>query len=75
MIETIVKLNTTTEVAEFSNLVSKCKDEVLAYGGRYIVNAKSLMGLYSLNLSEPVKIEFYGDIPECVKKGVKKYIV
>ncbi len=75
MIETIVKLNTTADVVDFNNLVNKCQNEILAYNGRYIVDAKSIMGLYSLDLTKPIKVEFNGDIPDEVKEGMKKFVV
>ena len=31
--------------------------EVLLYGGRYIVDAKSIMGIFSLDLSKPLRLE------------------
>lgn len=75
MIETKIKLNTTKDVVNFVTLCSNCVDDVLVYSGKYIVSGKSLMGLYSLNLSEVLKVEFYGDIPYEVKEGMKKFIV
>ncbi len=75
MIETVIKLNTTTDVSSFVTLCAKCVDDVLAYSGKYIVSGKSLMGMYSLNLSEPIKVEFYGEIPDDVKEGMKKFII
>ena len=74
MIETVIKLNTTTDVSNFVTLCAKCAEDVLAYSGKYIVSGKSLMGVYSLNLSEPIKVEFNGDIPDDVKEGIKKFI-
>ena len=75
MIETSIKLTTTTDVSNFVNLCSKCLGEVYVYCGRYIVSGKSLMGLYSLDLSKHIKVEFHGEIPNEVKEGMKKYIV
>ena len=45
------------------------------YSGRYIVSGKSIMGLYSLDLSKTIEVEFYGDIPDEVREGMKKFIV
>ena len=28
--------------------------------GRYVINAKSIMGLFSLDLSQPVQVEVHG---------------
>lgn len=70
-----IKLNTVTDVVAFVAECSKCAGDVLAYGGRYIVSAKSLMGLYSLNLSEPIDVEFQQEIPTMVKDSIEKYII
>lgn len=70
-----VMLNKVTDISEFVNLVSKCRDDVVIKSGRFSVNAKSIMGLFSLDLSKPLKVEFYGVIPYDVKEGLKKFMV
>ena len=75
IIEAVVNINTVDKVKEFCDLCSKCINEVLVYGGRYIVSGKSMMGLFSLDINKPLKVEFYGDIPYEVKEGMKKFIV
>ena len=60
---------------DFVNLALKCRDDVVVKSGHFAINAKSLMGLYSLNLSNPLKVEFYGGIPYDVKEGMKKFII
>lgn len=70
-----VSLDKITDVSEFVKLASKCSGDVTVGLGRFAVNAKSLMGLYSLDLSKPLNVEFYGNIPYEVKQGMKKYIV
>ena len=32
--------------------------------GPYILDARSLMGIFSLDLSEPIKLKIYNDTPE-----------
>ena len=75
MIEVIINIDTVDKVREFCSLCSKCNGEVTVYGGRYIVSGKSLMGLFSLDLSKNLKAEFCGDIPNDVKEGMKKFII
>lgn len=75
MVETIVNIDAVDKVKEFYNLCSKCSGEVEVYSGRYIVSGKSIMGLFSLDLTQPLKVEFYGDIPYEVREGMKKFIV
>ena len=75
MVEFIVNIDTIDKVKEFCNLCSKCADNVLVYSGRYIVSGKSIMGLFSLDLTKPLKVELYGDIPCEVRAGMQKFIV
>ena len=71
----IVHLNNITDIAEFVNLASMCKEDVVIKSGHFAINAKSIMGLYSLNLTKPLNVDFYGDIPYEVKEGMKKFMV
>ena len=71
----IVSLNKITDISKFVTLVSKCKDDVVVKSGHFAVNAKSLMALFSLDLTKPLKVEIYGNIPYKVREGMKKFIV
>ena len=51
-----ILLNTVTDVKELVELVSACTYEVGLVSGRYSVNAKSIMGIFSLDLSKPVTL-------------------
>ena len=70
-----ISLNKITDISNFVALVSKCRDDVVVKSGHFAVNAKSLMGLYSLDLTKPLKVEFYGNIPYEVREDMKKFIV
>lgn len=70
-----VLLDKITDIRDFVSLISKCSDDVTVGSGRFKVDAKSIMALFSLDLSKPLKVEFYGDIPYEVREGMKKFIV
>ena len=76
-----VKLNTSADVTKFSILASMCNNEVWATGKDIsrkqdiMINAKSMQGLYDLNLDEPINVEFFGNVPSEVKEGMKNFIV
>ena len=70
-----VLLNGIRDASKFAYLSSMCKSDVAAKSGRFAVNAKSIMGLLSLNLAKPIKVEFYGDIPYEVRESMKKFII
>ena len=52
LIDSIVK------VKEFNNLAVKFPCEIDIVSGRYIIDGRSLMGLFSLDLGKPVEIKF-----------------
>lgn len=58
-----ISLKEVNDVTNFVNLLKTYDYEVDLVSGRYIVNAKSLLGIYSLDLSKPVKLVIYSD--EC----------
>ena len=74
-VKIIVSLDKIADIKDFVNLASKCPDDVVVKSGHYAVSAKSIMALFSLDLTKPLKVEFYGDIPYEVKEGMKKFIV
>ena len=51
-----VMLNTAADVKEFVRLVSECTYDIGLSTGRYLVDAKSIMGIFSLDLSKPVTL-------------------
>lgn len=70
-----VSLDKIADIKDFINLASKCRDDVIVKSGHYAVSAKSIMGLFSLDLTKPLKVEFYGAVPYEVREGMKKFII
>ena len=70
-----ISLNSIDKVKSFVNDITKFDVDFDLVSGRYVIDAKSIMGLFSLDLSKPLKVEFYGNIPYEVKEGMKKFIV
>jgi phosphotransferase system HPr-like phosphotransfer protein len=48
-------------VKDFVNIVNKYDFDVDLTSGRYIVDAKSIMGIFSLDLSKPIKVEVHNE--------------
>lgn len=59
MLHLKIKLSMISEIEEFISEVNKIKDDVDLIKGRYIIDAKSIMGLMSLDLSTPVEIAIH----------------
>lgn len=70
-----IKLKQIPDITEFVNLASKCEDDVVVKSGNYAVNAKSLLGLVSLDLTKTLEVEFHGNIPCDVREDMKKFII
>lgn len=65
---------TTESVKDFVNAVSRYPYEIDLHNGRYVVDAKSLLGIYSLDLAKPIVCEIYNDNCDELLKDITKYI-
>ena len=54
-------LKSINDVKDFVNIVNKYDFDVDMTSGRYVVDAKSIMGIFSLDLSKPIKVEVHSD--------------
>jgi phosphotransferase system HPr-like phosphotransfer protein len=75
MVKITVLLDRIANIKDFVKLVSKCGDDVIVRSGRFTINAKSIIGLFSLDLTKPLNVELYGYIPYEVREGIKKFII
>ena len=71
----IIRLDTINDVKSFVNTVSKYDFDVDLISGRYAVDAKSIMGIFSLDLSKPIKMEIYADNCPEILGEVKPFII
>ena len=69
MIKKTIKLETINDVKRFVNTVSKYDFEVDLVSGRYAVDAKSIMGIFSLDLSKEIEMDIHGE-----GEAVDKYL-
>lgn len=56
-----VYLGTIEGVKEFVNLTTKINCDVDIVSGRYVIDAKSIMGIFSIDLSKPVELRVSAD--------------
>lgn len=70
-----ILLKSINDVKDFVNIVNKYDFDVDLTSGRYIVDAKSIMGIFSLDLSKPIKVEVHGDKADVLIKEIKQFIV
>ena len=60
MTEFYVALHSINDVREFVSAASLTPVDIDVVSGRYTVDAKSIMGLFSLSLQEPIMVRVYG---------------
>lgn len=56
-----VTLNSIDKVKTFVNLISRHNSDFDLVSGRYVIDAKSIMGIFSLDLSKPIELNIHDD--------------
>jgi phosphotransferase system HPr-like phosphotransfer protein len=75
MKKTTVLLGTINDVKEFVNVVTRFDFEVDLISGRYAVDAKSIMGIFSLDLSKPISVNVHSDDCGEFMAAIDKFVV
>ena len=70
-----IALNTINDVKFFVNTVSRYDFDVDLISGRYAVDAKSIMGIFSLDLSKPISGEIHDDNCQEFLDQIKGFII
>ena len=61
MTKVIIRLPSVKEVKDFVSAVSSCGCDIDIAADRYIIDAKSIMGIFSLDLSKPLELRIISD--------------
>jgi phosphotransferase system HPr-like phosphotransfer protein len=56
-----IQLNSIEDVKKFVNLVNTYPCDIDMVAGRYTIDAKSIMGIFSLDLSKPIDVVINDD--------------
>ena len=71
-----ISLNSIDKVKAFVNDITKFDYDFDLVSGRYVIDAKSIMGIFSLDLSKPIDLNIHAeDNADAVMDVVKAYIV
>ena len=70
-----IKLSLAENVKAIVNIVSKHPYDIDLRAGRHVVDAKSLLGIFSLDLSKPVTVEVYSDTCDDLMEEIKPFII
>lgn len=75
MVNYKISLAAIDDVKQFVNVVMKYDFDIDLVSGRYAVDAKSIMGIFSLDLSKPIELKAHTDEPGSLEKDLENYIV
>ena len=71
-----ISLNSIDKVKSFVNDITKFDYDFDLVSGRYVIDAKSIMGIFSLDLRKPVKLTFHdSEKAEALMNSLKCFIV
>ena len=72
-----ISLNSIDKVKTFVNLINRFDYDFDLVSGRYVIDAKSIMGIFSLDLSKPIALNIYaeGEIADDIVKQLTPYLV
>jgi phosphotransferase system HPr-like phosphotransfer protein len=71
----MIRLSLVENVNKFVNIVSRYPFEMDLRAGRHVVDAKSILGIFSLDLSRPITLDIYGDECEPLLKEIEPFVV
>ena len=69
-----VSLSMAESVKSFVNIASKYPYDIDLRSGRFVIDAKSLLGIFSLDLSKPIVLEIYSDKCDDLVEELKPFL-
>ncbi|MBQ6550730.1 MAG: HPr family phosphocarrier protein [Lachnospiraceae bacterium] len=71
-----ISLNSIDKVKSFVNDLSKFDSDFDLVSGRYVIDAKSIMGIFSLDLSKPIDLNIHAeDNVDTILETLRPYII
>lgn len=73
MSEMMIKFRNPEEVLEFVNKVAKYPYDMDMKRGRFVVDAKSILGIMNLGFNNPIELKIYDEDCSELKDELSKY--
>ncbi|GAA0270747.1 HPr family phosphocarrier protein [Muricomes sp. OA1] len=72
-----ISLNSIDKVKSFVNEITKFDNDFDLVSGRYVIDAKSIMGIFSLDLSKPIELNVHaeGNVTDDILSALEPYII
>jgi len=65
----------TDHVRNFVSLVNRYPYDMDLRSGRYVVDAKSILGIFSIDLSRPIQLDIYSDDCDDLIEALDGYLI
>jgi len=70
-----ISLNSIDKVKSFVNAITQFDYDFDLISGRYVIDAKSIMGIFSLDLSKPIDLAIHADEEvDAILEVIKPYL-
>ena len=70
-----IQLFSISDIKQFVNTANLYDFDIDMTSGRYVIDAKSIMGLFSLDLNKPIQVEIHSDDYEDFLKSIEPFLV
>ncbi len=70
-----IRLSLVENVNRFVNIVGHYPFDMDLRAGRHVVDAKSILGIFSLDLSRPIALEIYSDDCDDLLKEIQPFVI
>ena len=70
-----IKLSTVQDIREFVDITARVDEDIDLSSGRYVVDAKSIMGIFSLDLLNPITMTVMADNADEIIAKFDKFVV
>lgn len=70
-----IRLSTIADVRDFVNILAKTEIDIDLCSGRYVVDGKSIMGIFSLDLLSPITLNAHSDDTDELFESISRFIV
>lgn len=71
----VIQLTSIKDVRKFVDTVTRYEMEIDLTSGRYLVDAKSIMGIFSLDLLQPIGVTIHSDDCDELMNDLAEFIV
>ena len=76
MTKTEILIDSIDKVKDFVRAITLFDNDFDMRSGRYTIDAKSILGIFSLDLSKPIDLDIYGEEPlDDVLKAIEPFVL